>query len=195
MTDKHFADPEIVPPIAKKRRWKTPVLVAGALAVGLTGAVATTAFADGGFGPGMWRHGWHQGFRDGGPIDPAQIDRMIERGVKHLAVEIDATPEQTTKLVEIAKSAVADLRPLRDQLRDARKEGRELLSAPTLDRAQIETFRAKQMAVTEEISKRVAQAIGDAAEVLTPEQRAELGSKIERFGDFRGGFHRGWRRG
>jgi protein CpxP len=163
MTDKHSPDPEIIPPAATKRRWKTPVLVAGALAVGLTGAVATTAFADGGFGPGMWRHGWHQGFRDRGPVDPAELNKMIERGVKHLAVEIDATPEQQAKLIEIAQSTAADLRPLRDQLRDARGKGRELLSAPTLDRAQIETFRAEQMALVDRISQRVAQAVAAAA--------------------------------
>ncbi len=107
---------------------------------------------------------------------PRTLNQMIERGVKHLAVDIEATPEQTTKLVEIAQSAANDLRPLRDQLRDARKQGRELLSAPTLDRAQIETFRAQQMAVADQISKRVSQAIGDAAEVLTPE-RAKVGDR------------------
>lgn len=193
MSDKHFPDPEIIPPSAsaqKRAGWKTPAIVAGLVALGLTGAVATTAFAEGGgFGPGMWRHGWHHGFRDRGAMDPAEINKMIERGVKHLAVDIDATPEQTAKLVEIAQSAANDLRPLRDQLRNARKEGRDLLSSPTLDRGQIETFRAQQMAVTDQISKRVAQAIGDAVEVLTPEQRAKVGHRLERFGDFRrGGF-------
>jgi Spy/CpxP family protein refolding chaperone len=198
MSDKTPHDPEIIPPAAQKRGWKTPLIVAGALAVGLTGAVASTAIADGGWGP-PWRHGWHGGPR--GDIDPADLNRMIERGVKHLAVEIDATPEQTTKLIEIAQSAATDLRPLRDQMRDARKQGRDLLSAPTLDRAQIETFRTQQMAVMDQISRRVAQAVGDAAEVLTPEQRTELGSKIERFGDFRGrgfgpaGFRPPWHRG
>lgn len=189
MSDKHFPDPEIIPPAAEKKSgWKTPLLVAGALAVGLAGAAATTAIADGGFGP-PWRHGWHGGFRDRGPVDPAELNKMIERGVRHLAVDIDATPEQTTRLVEVAQSAANDLRPLRDQLREARKQGRDLLSSPTLDRTQIETFRAQQMAVADQISKRVAQAIGDAAEVLTAEQRAKIGDRIERFGDFRrGGF-------
>jgi Spy/CpxP family protein refolding chaperone len=201
MTDKHFPDPEIIPPAAQKRSWKTPFIVAGALALGLTGAVATTAIADGGWGPGMWRHGWHGGFGQRGDIDPADLNRMIERGIRHLAIEIDATPEQTTRLIEITQSAANDLRPLRDQLRDARKQGRDLLTAPTLDRAQIETFRTQQMALVDQISRRVAQAVGDAAEVLTAEQRAELGSKIERFGDFRrsgfgrGGFRPPWHRG
>jgi Spy/CpxP family protein refolding chaperone len=198
MSDKHFPDPEIIPPSAttqKRSGWKTPLIVAGLLALGVTGAVATTAFADGGFGPGgfgpPWRHGWHGG--DRGQMDPAQINKMIERGVKHLAVDIDATPDQTAKLVQIATSAATDLRPLRDQLRDARKQGRDLLSAPTLDRGQIETFRAQQMALMDQISKRVAQAVGDAAEVLTPEQRAKVGDRLERFGEFRrGGPGRGW---
>ena len=195
MTDQASPTPEITPaPARAKRGWKTPLLVAGALAVGLSGAVATTAWSDGGrFGHGMWRQGGHWG--DARSIDPASLDKMIERGVKHLAIELDATPEQQTRLVEIAQSAATDLRPLRDQLSEARKKGRDLLVQPNLDRAQIESFRAEQMALVDRISQRVAQAIGDAAEVLTPEQRAELGSRIERFGDFRRVFHRGWRRG
>jgi len=197
MSDRHFPDPEIIPPSGKKRSWKTPLIVAGALALGLTGAAATAAIADGGFGPGMWRHGWHHGFRDRGPADPAELNLMIERGVRHLAIEIDATPEQQAKLIEIAQSAAADLRPLREQLRDAREKGRQLLVSPTLDRAAIESFRAEQMALVDRISQRVAQAVGDAAEVLTAQQRAEIGRHLERFGsgDFGRGFHRGWRRG
>jgi Spy/CpxP family protein refolding chaperone len=198
MSDKNIPDPQIIPP-APKSGWRTPLLFAGALAAGITGVAATNAIAEGGFGP-PWRHGWHGGFGPRGDVDPADLNRMIERGIKHLAVEIDATPEQTTRLIEITQSAASDLRPLRDQMRDARKQGRDLLSAPTLDRAQIETFRAQQMAVMDQISRRVAQAVGDAAEVLTPEQRTELGSKIERFGDFRrggfgpGGFRPPWHR-
>jgi Spy/CpxP family protein refolding chaperone len=65
--------------------------------------------------------------------------------VKHFAVEVNATPEQTAKLTQIAKAAGKDLRPLREKARDARKRGMELLGAPTIDRAAIERLRAEQM--------------------------------------------------
>ena len=174
------------PNVSPGRGWKTSFLAATVLAVGLTGAVATTAFS-GGFGPGAW----HAGSFRAGPVDPAQVDEMIERTIKHLAVEIDATPEQQTRLVSIAQAAAKDLLPMRDRMHAARQQARTILTAPTVDRAAIETFRAQQVAGFGEVSQRVAQALGDAAEVLTAEQRAKLGERLEQMERFRGRWHHG----
>jgi periplasmic protein CpxP/Spy len=171
------------PADAPRRGWKASLLVAGALAVGLAGAAATTALS-GGFGPGAW----HAGGFGSGPIDPAEVDERVERMVKHLAVEIDATPEQQDRLVAIAQGAAKDLLPMRDRMKAAREEAHAILTAPTVDRAAIEALRARQAAGYDEASRRLAQALGDAAEVLTAEQRAELGERMERF---RGRWHRG----
>jgi periplasmic protein CpxP/Spy len=43
-------------------------------------------------------------------------------------------------------------------------------------------------------SKRLAQALGDAAEVLTPEQRRKIDARITDFRERQGLWH-GWRRG
>ncbi len=49
---------------------------------------------------------------------------------------------------------------------------------PAIDRAAIEKLRADQLANMEALSKRMSEAIGDAAEVLTPEQRKKLADRF-----------------
>lgn len=164
----------IVPPNRSRR---TAWIVAGVLAAGLTGVAATTAFSQGpGFGPMSPVH-WHGGFM-GGPLDPAQIEDRADRMVRHVAIEIDATTDQQEKLRGIVRGAVKDLVPMRDKARAARATARELLLQQTIDRAAIEKFRTEQVALADAFTKRVAQAIGDMAEVLTPEQRRKLADRM-----------------
>lgn len=167
----------------RRRRW--PQLVAVALVAAFTGGMATRAMSQ---GPG-WGHHWHGGFR--GPMSASQIEDRIDRAVRHASIEIDATAEQQEKLRTIAKATVKDLLPLRDQARAARERATALLTQPKVDRAAIEALRAEQMALAETASKRFTQALGDVAEVLTPEQR----SKVHDFIQHRKSYWRGWNRG
>jgi len=146
-------------------------------------AVLTSVAATFG-GAAAWAHGghgggWQRGFM-GGSQDPAKADARIERMVKHFAVEVDATPEQQAKLTQIAKAAANDLRPLRQKVREARRKGMELLAAPTIDRAAIERLRAEQIQGADAVSKRMAQAFADAAEVLTPDQRKKVAERMQK---------------
>jgi len=61
-----------------------------------------------------------------------------------------------------------------------RKQIREALAAATIDRAKIESLRQAQLKLHDSASKRLTDAITDAAEVLTPAQRAELAKRMER---------------
>ena len=79
------------------------------------------------------------------------------------------------------KSAFTDLAPLRDQLRTARVDAIKLMKADTVDRAAIERLRADQLLVAETTSKRLTQAIADAADVLTPQQRQKVAGKLEKW--------------
>ena len=114
----------------------------------------------------------------GGAFDPAQAEDRADRMVRHMAIELDATDAQQEKLRAVVKGAVKDLVPMREKAQSARLKARELLTQPTIDRAEIERFRTEQVALADTFTKRVAQAIGDAAEILTPDQRRKLNDRL-----------------
>jgi protein CpxP len=169
-----------------RRRWRPTVLMLlVALVAGLFGAFVTTSFSQG-FGPL-----WHVHYMMGGPLSPAEIEDRADRMVRHLGIEIDATAEQQSKLQGIVNGAVKDLLPMREQAVAARQQARDLLTQTTIDRGAIEKLRAAQIATADAFSKRVAQALGDAAEALTPDQR----KKISDFLPPAGSHWRPWQRG
>jgi Spy/CpxP family protein refolding chaperone len=148
------------------------------VAAGLTGAAITSAFSRGpGFGPGFGPGHWHGGMM-GGSFDPAQAEERADRMVRHMAIELEATDTQQDKLRALVKAAVKDLVPMREKVQSARLKARELLTQTTIDRAEIEKFRAEQIAFAEAFSKRVSQAVADAAEILTPDQRRKLNDHL-----------------
>jgi Spy/CpxP family protein refolding chaperone len=125
-------------------------------------------------GPG----GWHRG----GVMDEAHLDRML----KHLYVEIDATEAQRQQLAPIVKAAARDLLPLRAKMHEARRQAIELLSQDIVDRAALEALRADQLRQAEQASQRFIQALADVADVLTPEQRKQLAERVGRWHGRRG---------
>jgi Spy/CpxP family protein refolding chaperone len=149
---------------------------------GLAAGIGYQAFAHGGYG------GWHRGGFAAGTLDPAEFDAHLDRMLKHLYVEIDATEAQKARIDPIVKQAAKDLLPLRDRMRAARTKAVGILTADAVDRAAIEALRAEQLALAEEGSRRIAQGLADIAEVLTPAQRKEIAQRIERH-------RRGWGHG
>lgn len=144
----------------KFRRITLATLAGGAAAV-----AGWSAFARGPHGGGFGHHG---------PMSAERIEKMV----KHFAVEIEATPEQQEKLTAIAKQAAKDLEPLRGQHLEARKQALELLSRDTVDRAALEKLRAEKLGQADAASRRIMQALADAAEVLTPEQRKKVAEHV-----------------
>ena len=125
------------------------------------------------------------------PADPVQAEARVNRLLGHLYVEIDASDAQKQKIDPIVKAAAKDLFPLRQRMRDIRKQQRELFTAEKIDRAAIERLSEERGRLVEQISKRFTQALVDVAEVLTPAQRQQLAERFGRFGG-RHGRH-GWR--
>jgi Spy/CpxP family protein refolding chaperone len=115
----------------------------------------------------------HRGARAHGPMD-------IERMLKHFYVEIDATEAQKQRLDPIVKQAARDLQPLHESFHAGRREALELLTGDRVDPAALEAFRAKQLQLADEASRRLTRAIAEAAEVLTPAQRKDLAAHLAR---------------
>jgi len=162
-------------------------MLAVALVAGVSGSLLSTAFGQG----QSWHHvGWRGGGGFGGALTPAQIDDRIDRMTKHMAIELDATADQQVKIASITKAAVADLRPLREKAQATRSQAVALLTAPTVDRTAIERLRTEQIGLAETASKRIAQALADTAEVLSPEQRRKVADWMA-FGGWWSRWHRG----
>ncbi len=161
-------EPNQKPQPVRRRRFAWIVVVV--IAAGLTGGAAITkAFSHGSLSPIGWRHGFMHG-----PMSPAQIEDRADRMVRHLAIELDATADQQDKLRVVVKGAVKDIVPMREKVHAARTQARKLLIEPTVNRAEIERLRADQVALADQFSRRVAQALGDAGEILNVEQRKKL---------------------
>ena len=118
------------------------------------------------------------------------IEDRADRMVRHLAIEIDASAEQQERLRALVKAAVKDLLPMREKAQAARTQARELLTQPSVNRAEIERFRTEQISLADAASRLFSQALADAAEILTPEQRRKINDHFTRERTWRG-WHRG----
>ncbi len=145
-------------------------LLSIALAAGFVGGYVGKSFAHG------------RGGQVSATMDPARVDELVERLVKHIAVEVDATPDQKEKLTDIVKGAARDLAPLRGNMYRVRQQTVDLMGAESVDRAAIENLRADQLALMDAASKRLTKALADVADVLTVEQRRKLAARAQRFG-------------
>lgn len=159
-----------------RRLMSTLIIV---VVAGLTGAFVTQAISqEHGFGPGLWRGGWHLAGFMGGPPDPASIEEHADQAIRRLAVEINAMAEQQDKLRGIVNAAVKDILPILEQARAGHVHAHDLLTRATIDRVELEKLRSKQMALWDAASKPITQALGDATEILTPEQRQRIGELL-----------------
>ncbi len=119
--------------------------------------------------------GWHHG---GGAMTAQDMSTHIDKFLQHVYIEIDATPAQQAQLDPLVKQAVSDLMPLRTQAQDFHTQALALLTADRVDRVAIETMRSDHLRAADQASRRIAQLLGDVADVLTPAQRKALAERI-----------------
>lgn len=114
---------------------------------------------------------------------PRGLDGMTEHFQEHVRAvlaEADATPEQTARIQTLVDATAADIKAVQQQHARDFAELHEIFTAPTIDRARIERLRASHIAAMDTVSQLCATRLADAAEVLTPAQRARLGEKMRK---------------
>jgi Spy/CpxP family protein refolding chaperone len=154
--------PDNTDPSRARRRWA----IAATLAVAIGAACAS--YANG--LPALHGHHGHTA------MSPAAMKAHIDQMIEHCAA--DASADQKTRLAAIANGAVDDLRAAHTQFREDHARGHALLLAPVIDRAALEQWRAGQIQRVDLMSRRVLVAVEDAAELLTPEQRARCAGHL-----------------
>jgi len=155
-------------PAAPRKQGMSRKLIFGAVAAVVIVGAGAAAFAGGDMGPGHWRGKFMHGF--------------IEYRVEQALSEAGATAEQKDKIKTLFQTTMKEVRPERGDRRAMREEVMKLLEAPTIDRNAIEALRVKHVAAIDAKSKTIAKAVGDAAEILTPEQRKKLIEEMDDFG-------------
>ena len=105
---------------------------------------------------------------------PAEISAHVDHMLKHLYVELDATPAQQAQIGPLVQQAVTDLLPLRPQLQADHAEFIQALTQTSIDRNSLEAARTAHLQLADQASKRIVQLIGDVGNVLSPTQRQAL---------------------
>ena len=182
------------------RRRVMAIVVGTALVVG--GAYSVQAFTgsktyshlklavteDSGFHKAHWR-GNHKGrFAE---MTEEEINKKVSRLVKHVAIEIDATKEQSDKITALVTAVAMDMKPISEQMREAGQQVHEILLSTDVDRTALEKIRLERVAEADRISKTLVNTVADVAEILSPEQRKVLDKRIKEFRSMRKGWHRG----
>ena len=154
-------------------RWWT----GGALAAVAATATATAlAFGGGGMGQGMGGdgpmggRGGHMGQPHGRHGGGHMMERVLDTA--------DATKEQRTKIRQIMVAAEEDLRAAHSGQRGERAAMMNLLAQPKIDAAAVEKLRSEGLARHDAASKRMTQAMVEAANVLSPEQRKKVADQM-----------------
>jgi protein CpxP len=113
------------------------------------------------------------GTRHGGPMGEHAVEMHLDH-MQAMLTKIGASEAQKAQIDGILKPALNDMQAVHKAHFAAFKQFHEVITAPSIDRARLESLRAEQVKSLDEASKRLVTALGDAAEALSPEQRAAL---------------------
>jgi Spy/CpxP family protein refolding chaperone len=138
--------------------------------------VAGMAIA-GGIGAMAHEPGAGFAFHQGQAMTADEISAHVDKFLQHVYIEVEATDAQKAQIDPLVRQAVADLMPLHSQVHDFHGQALALLTADRVDRSAIEAMRAEHIQAADQASRRIAQVIGDVAEVLTPVQRKALAAR------------------
>jgi Spy/CpxP family protein refolding chaperone len=144
-------------------------LLIGAAAIAIAGGLTTLAVAQPFGGP---HHAMHGGM-EGGPM-------MMAGMIEHLLDNVDASDDQRTKIHAILKAAHQDLSAQRQAGAGLHQQAMQLFTAPTIDAAAADALRVQIQGQMDVAGKRMWQAMIDASNVLTPEQRQKIAERAKK---------------
>jgi Spy/CpxP family protein refolding chaperone len=158
-----MTDPINLTTNSPRRRWLAPVALVAAFVVGgVTLPLIAAQAQDAGMHAMM-----------GGPGHGGMHAMMMEH-IGQMLDKVGATPDQKAKIEDILHSGFASMGGVHADMQQTHARLHALLTAPTIDRNALEQLRSAEIAQIDQASRKMVKAMADAAEVLSPEQRAKL---------------------
>lgn len=125
----------------------------------------------------------------GGPRAVKQLDAESIQDVKDKMAfgsefvldRLDATDAQKKKVARILEPLADDIVNLKNEGRALREAMKEVLLADDIDRARMESLRKEGLALADRASKLALDTVADLSDVLTPEQKAKVRARMERW--------------
>ena len=164
-----------------RRRGLGWMLLAVPLLLGTSFSLARAGGPDEGpgGGPGMWMGG---GGEHGGPGGPRQrMERVL--------TAVGASDAQKAQVKTIWEGLRPQLKTLRQEHEQVRKQIAEALAAPTIDAAHIEQLRKQSVQTMDKLSALMTSGFVQSAGVLTPDQRKQALETMNEHEGRHGGFH------
>lgn len=149
------------------RRWLVGLAVAGSFVAGGITLPVLAASAEDAAMSGAMHMGGH-----------GDMHAMMARHLDKMLTAVDATPDQKSRIMAILGGAMKSMGGTHAKMHDAMNRFHAVLTAPAIDRGALENLRATEIADLDAASKTMVAAIADAAEVLTPGQRAKLSTMM-----------------
>ncbi len=161
----------------RRRQFFTGVLAGGLFGLLVAGGLGVYAYAR----PDIpWGHrGGHGSCHQ--PMDARTAGERATFVSDWVLSRVDATETQREQVSTIIQDAVIDLAPLREQHCGNHQVLIDALGREKIDREALGQLRHETMQLMETASSRLVDAVVDAAETLTPEQRRELIELAQRF--------------
>jgi len=129
--------------------------------------------------PGMdGGHRMHHGGMGGPGMfggSPERMGKMID----HMLDGLNASDSQRAQIQQIVAQAAADLKGQAATARELRLRGMQVFTAPAVDANAAEQIRLQTMQLTDQMTRRMTQAMVAVASALTPEQRAKIGEHLK----------------
>ncbi len=129
------------------------------------------------------------GFRGGGcgrqqgPMSPDEVRERSQAGLSWFCGEITCTADQKAKLEVVANKLVDDGLAMRDQHQGERGQMLALFAADRIDSRAVHAKVDERSAEMTAFAHRVTDALIQAHDILTPEQRAKIVAKIRERGE------------
>ena len=149
-----------------RRRWLAGVAFAGAFVAGGVTLPLVAASAQDAAQGGAMHHMMGHGHGDMHAMAMTHVSKMLD--------QVGASADQKSRIEAILHAGFAPMAGLHADMAKTHAGLHAILTAPTIDRGALEQLRAAEIARLDEATRTMTKALADAAEVLTPEQRAKL---------------------